>query len=141
MADLAERVAAEFGNMDGVLARIPYGTPLSMLSDLELVGVAALIHSHYNGVENILKQLLKHVGAETPAGAAWHRELLQMAVERGFVSAPLAESLRKYLAFRHFFTHAYAFDSDPEQLQPLADGLRDVDQRFRTEILCWIARA
>ena len=34
------------------------------------------------------------------------------------------------MAFRHFFTHAYAFDVDPQRLDPLVANLARVDAGF-----------
>ena len=59
MAKLAERVNAEFENVDAVVARVPSESELPNLSDLELAGVAAMVHSFYNGMENILKQVMR----------------------------------------------------------------------------------
>ncbi len=35
------------------------------------------------------------------------------------VSLSTGRSLKSYLAFRHFFSHSYAFDLDSELLKPL----------------------
>ena len=55
MSTLQERVEAEFENIEQVLAELPSDHSCSELSKLELVGVAALLHIFYNGIENILK--------------------------------------------------------------------------------------
>jgi hypothetical protein len=57
MAELAEKIAAELENIDGVLARLPPADLLPDLSELELAGAAALVHSFYNGVENIINSI------------------------------------------------------------------------------------
>jgi len=49
MADLRERIQAELENIDQTLINIPDKNALSTLSTLELAGVAALLHSFYNG--------------------------------------------------------------------------------------------
>ena len=51
--------------------------------DLELAGVAALVHSFYNGFENIVKQILLTRGFDLPTGESWHKELIQSATESG----------------------------------------------------------
>jgi hypothetical protein len=62
MAELAEKIAAELENIDSVLARIPEADALPDLSELELAGVAALIHSFYNGVD-VQKRVAEEHGA------------------------------------------------------------------------------
>jgi len=68
-----------------------------------------------------------------PSGAAWHRDLLQLACERGLVSTDLRDRLVPYMAFRHFFTHAYGFDLDPQRLAPLVRDIRSVCACFKKE--------
>lgn len=134
MAELRERIAAELENIDSVLARLPTAESLPELSELELAGAAALVHSFYNGVENIIKQLVRSTGNNLPSGESWHKELLQIATEAGFLSEATSQSLWEYLAFRHFFTHSYAFDIDPDRLQPLIANLPTVEAAFRRDI-------
>ena len=55
MADLREKVEAEFQNIDEALGDLPGAERLAELSPLELAGTAALLSSFYNGIENILK--------------------------------------------------------------------------------------
>ncbi len=64
MAKLNERIEAELENIQEVLNRIPPANKLSTLKDLELAGVATLLHNFYNGIENILKQSLTSKGVK-----------------------------------------------------------------------------
>ena len=134
MADLAEKIAAELENIDRVLARMPAADLLPDLSELELAGAAALLHSFYNGVENIVKQILRSRGIALPTGDSWHKELLETAHRAGVLSSETSLAVREYLAFRHFFAHAYAFDLDSERLTPLVANLNDVDTAFRRDL-------
>lgn len=58
MADLKERLQAEFENIEQALVALTDIRSLESLSQLELAGVAALLHNFYNGTENLLKQVL-----------------------------------------------------------------------------------
>lgn len=40
----------------------------------------------------------------------------------------------RYLAFRHFFSHAYALDLHPERMEPLVKGAGLVFNAFKSEI-------
>lgn len=73
---------------------MPSSSKLDDLSALELAGVAALLHNLYNGIENIMKQLLIAKQIDIPAGQNWHRDLLLKAVGEGFVTESTAEELK-----------------------------------------------
>lgn len=122
MADFKHRVEAEYENIQKAISRLPQAEDLPKLSVLELAGVAALIHSFYNGVENILKQAILKKGRILPQGETWHRDLIELAAKEGIVEREIHEGLKQYLAFRHFFSHAYAFELDPERLVSLVES-------------------
>jgi hypothetical protein len=140
MASLREKVEAELEQMDQALRELPGARRVSKLSVLELGGTASLLSSVYHGVENILKQGLLAVGAGLPSGAAWHRDLLQSACEQGVISTELRDRLVPYMAFRHFFTHAYGFDLDPQRLAPLVRDVRAVCGGFKKEARRFVSR-
>jgi hypothetical protein len=129
MADLWERVESEHEAIRRTLGVMPSADRLTELSVLELAGVASLLHNFYNGVENILKQVLLAKGVSVPEGSAWHRDLLTAVQEQRILSAATAERLKPFMAFRHFFSHAYALDLDPRRMEPLVADATDV---FRT---------
>jgi uncharacterized protein YutE (UPF0331/DUF86 family) len=133
MAELKERVEAEFENIERLLAEIPVNIS-SSLSLLELAGVAALLHNLYSGMENVLKQLVQAQGMEIPGGASWHRDLVEMTSSAGIISDTTAQEIRKYLAFRHFFSHAYVLDLQIDPIKPLADNAAQMFKAFRSDI-------
>jgi len=134
MGTLSDRVEAELENVERALAELPAGQTCSSLSRLELAGVAALLHNFYNGIENILKQVVAADGSELPQGDAWHRQLVDLAVSKELIGLSAADALRPYLAFRHFFVHAYAVDLEPERLQPLVDGASGALDAVRVDV-------
>lgn len=134
MADLKECIEAEEENIRHVLGQLPPVARLSQLSELELAGTAALIHSIYNGIENILKQTLKGGGGVMPSGATWHRDLLLQVEARNILKSSTVESLRPFMAFRHFFSHAYVLDLDPARMELLVGEASSVVDQVLKEI-------
>ena len=134
MAEVRERVEAELENIERVVAELPGDDSLPNLSSLELAGVATLIHNFYNGIENILKQLVIARGEKLPDGSSWHRDLLNIATSNNIISESTAKELRRYLAFRHFFSHGYSFDLDKEHIIPLVMGIQGTLASFKNDV-------
>ena len=133
MADIRDRVEAEYEAIDNIFSMLP-GKPISKLSQLELAGMATLIHNFYNGVENILKEILKSRSIDIPAGLSWHQELLIKAKEEKIISDVLADKLKEFLAFRHFFSHAYALDLHPSRIESLSEKIEKTFEHFKVEV-------
>ena len=92
--------------------------------DVELAALAAMLHSFYNGVENLLKRIAVENAEDLPQGDTWHRQLLdQMGSETEarpqVIDSELQSRLHLYLAFRHVFRHSYTFDLQWEKMREL----------------------
>jgi uncharacterized protein YutE (UPF0331/DUF86 family) len=134
MVDAREKIDAELENIERVLAELPGLDSLNKLSSLEMAGVAALIHNFYNGVENVFKQLVISKGLSIPQGPSWHIDLVEICIANQIISQTTADMLKKYLSFRHFFSHAYSFDVDEERITPLLERIKDVHKAFLQDI-------
>jgi hypothetical protein len=134
MDRLSQIVKAELENIDGLFEEMPPVSKLPDLSALELAGVAALLHNFYNGIENIIKQVFISLKLPVPEGKSWHKELLENAVNKKVISEECKNQLGLYMAFRHFFSHAYALDLYSEKMEPLVENLKEVYSLFRKEI-------
>jgi uncharacterized protein YutE (UPF0331/DUF86 family) len=58
-----------------------------------------------------------------PTGDSWHQELLLKAKNKNIISGKLADKLKEYLGFRHFFTHDYALDLHPSKIESLIEKI------------------
>lgn len=102
MANLKEKIEAEYENIEQALNEMPIHTQLPNLSILELAGVATFLHNFYNGIENILKQIFIARNISLPTGNSWHKDLLNDAADNNIISSKAKAMLKEYLAFRHF---------------------------------------
>jgi len=140
MSTLDERLLAEWEQIDKAAWDL-WGRALdpSAMAPLELAGVASLLSAIYNGIENILKQV---VGADgpLPTGPRWHADLLDQAGRAGALDTATRVGLRQWLGFRHFFHHGYPLRMEPAQLAVmleaapgLLDGFRECINRCRQQ--------
>jgi len=134
MAELHEYIEAELENIDRVVSELPDSDSLAKLSALELAGVGALVHNFYNGIENILKQMIISTGSQLPTGSSSHRDIVNTATSCNIISQGTANELRRFLAFRHFFSHGYSFDLDKERIIPLVKDIPKTLDLFRSDI-------
>lgn len=106
---------------------------------VELSALGSVLHSFYTGLEGIFLTVAKRVDAEVPAGDRWHMDLLDRIATRTdhrseVVSENTKQELEAYLAFRHFFRHAYVYILKWEVMQDLVGRLREVWEMAKQEI-------
>jgi uncharacterized protein YutE (UPF0331/DUF86 family) len=124
-----------------LLARPEETTP----SQVEISAVGAMLHSFYNGVENILKRIASEVDGSVPSGEAWHQDLLELSARStdrrpAVITEETREVLREYLQFRHFFRNAYIFQLDWQRMAGLVSALQATLERFRAEVMAFLAQ-
>ena len=105
---------------------------------VEITAIASVLHSFYNGVENIFLVVAKGIDNNVPAGQQWHRDLLKQMAEatshrKAILTTELTNQLADYLGFRHFYRHSYSFHLDWTELEKLVNPLLDVWQQTKRE--------
>jgi len=106
---------------------------------VEITAIAAVLHSFYNGLENIFLSIAKGLDANVPSTAQWHRDLLNQMTNSTATRNPLltietSGRLSDYLGFRHFFRHSYSFFMEWEELEKLVTPLHEVWGQAKEEI-------
>ena len=146
---ISERIQRDTALIDQMLAA--YADLLLQVEQqppdlVQVTALASVLHSFYNGLESIFVAIAKEVDHTVPAGDRWHRELLeQMGAATEFRDAvlpsPLKSQIQNYLAFRHYYRHAYSFFLRWEELRELVlpltavwDQTKSVLNQFATSL-------
>ena len=80
-------------------------------------------------MENIERTL-----KEMPTGDSWRRDLLALAADKGVINRETFDALRPFLAFRHFFSHAYALDLQAPRMEALVESVRHTLASFGRDV-------
>ena len=137
--DVISQIKFEIAQIDQLLETYADLLDKSLKGKPDLVEIAALgsvLHSFYNGLENIFLSVAKGLDESVPAGSQWHRDLLTRMTEtrmnRGpLLTTELTERLSSYLGFRHFFRHTYSFVLEWDEMEKLVAPLMDVWKETR----------
>jgi len=97
---------------------------------IELSAAALILHSFYNGIENILKLITKFYDGGLPNGNKWHMELLESAFvsnekRKQIFELEIKELLEEYLKFRHFVRHSYGFQLEWNRMEDLINKVNN----------------
>ena len=139
---LAEEIEHELAELDHVAQRLVplVGSTVEALSDLEWIGVAAVLQDFYNGAERSFERIARIVDEHVPTDEHWHRTLLaQMAApyadrRPAVISRQLRMRLREHLGYRHRFRNIYTRKLDRSKLSELMDTLDDTHRGLAAEL-------
>ncbi len=100
--------------------------------------LGSVLHSFYNGIENIFELIAKNIDNSLPNGNKSHQELLQqMKKSNDFRNAVITDEtfnlLREYATFRHFYRHAYSFQLNWDKMKPLVDNIFSTWQKTKQD--------
>ena len=110
---------------------------------IEMSAGAMVLHSFYNGIENILVLIFKHYDEKLPNSNKWHMELLDKAFvseenRKQIFSNELQERLEEYMKFRHFVRHSYGFQLEWERMKVLIDGIINFWEAIKRDLINFI---
>jgi uncharacterized protein YutE (UPF0331/DUF86 family) len=134
MADVRERIQAEKENIKVTLTNLKKVLRRKRKTVIELSAIGSFLNNIYNGVENILKQALLAKIVKIQQSDFWHKDLINLSVSQKLISQKTANQLFKYLSFRHFFVHGYAFTLKEKQLMYLANDVSEIWSKFIQEV-------
>ena len=106
---------------------------------IEMSAGAMVLHSFYNGIENILVLIFKNYDEQLPDSNKWHMELLDKAFvsdknRKQIFSNESQKRLEEYLKFRHFVRHSYGFQLEWERMEDLIDGINSFWETIKEDI-------
>ena len=139
---LAEEIEHELAELDHVVQSLEplVNSEAGSLSDLERIGVGALLHDFYNGAERSFERIARIVDEHVPSDEHWHQTLLaQMAepyaeLRPAVISRQLHLRLHKYLGYRHRFRNIYSRQLDWNRLSALMETLDDTHRALSAEL-------
>jgi hypothetical protein len=131
------RLRAELERVNQLIATSPE------LADLLYENQAYKLHNFYTGCERIFQIAASELNGALPTGYDWHKRLLErMALPHEgrppLISTQTAQSLEKYLAFRHVVRNIYGYELETKRVAQLVEQQGTVWQQFETEVRTFI---
>ncbi|MFX1298115.1 MAG: hypothetical protein ACFFD2_25095 [Promethearchaeota archaeon] len=134
MDELTKEVQAEKEHIFKTLRAIKDALERKEKTIIELAAISTFLQNTYNGIENLLKRILKFKEILIKKSDSWHKDLLDISVDNQIISMELSEKLDEYRAFRHFSIHGYGILLDKRKLLPLAENLQNLWDEFESQI-------
>jgi uncharacterized protein YutE (UPF0331/DUF86 family) len=132
--ELIKEVQAEKEQISETLKTLKKALSRKEKTVIELAAISTFLHNAYNGMENLLKRILKFQEISIKMSESWHKDLLDLSVDNKIISSEISKKLDEYRAFRHFFIHGYGILLNKQKLLPLAENLPSVWKKFDSEI-------
>jgi len=86
MDNLSKRILAEKENVEKALTNLDKALKRKRKTAIELAAIGTFLHNIYNGIENILKQILGEKKIKIPQSETWHKDLLNLSVTNKIIS-------------------------------------------------------
>ena len=140
--ELKIKVEFEISQIDKLLSE---SQPLQDLCKLkkpdfiELSAAAMVLHSFYNGIENIIVMILKGYGEVLPIGYNWHMELLektciQCGNRKIIFNSELKSQLEEYRKFRHLVRHIYNYKLNWTMMEGIMNNINTIWEKIKENL-------
>ena len=105
---------------------------------VEITATAQILHSFYNGVENVAILSLKSVNEKVPVDSRWHKALLEMIFGQNsekinILRSNIKDKIEKYMYFRHFIRHSYGSELKWNEMENLVINLEEMWKIIKTD--------
>jgi hypothetical protein len=84
---------------------------------MEAIGAASVVTNIYNGIETILELLIRRVHEREISGAEWHKTLILIAHELGYVPDEIWGTINGMRDFRHMRRHGYDMELEQDMVR------------------------
>jgi len=110
---------------------------------VESAALGLFLHSFYNGIENMMKFIIKEKYGKLPSSGKWHKELLDLCFiktddQKELFNEKLKDVLDDYLSFRHFIRNTYSFKIKWERMEHLILGIDKNWNDIKAEIINYL---
>ena len=127
------KIAFEISQIDELIEKLSVLLQKCILQEpdfIELNAAGAILHSYYNGLENIFLLIRKNIDKTVLSSERWHSELLKSMFAATKARRPLFEKklydqLVDYMGFRHFFKHTYGYHLRWDLIKPLLMNIKE----------------
>jgi len=110
---------------------------------IEMTASAQVLHSFYNGIENIIVLFFKYMNEKLPNDNKWHKTLFEMAYGDNLKNIKIfrneiKKKMEDYLLFRHFIRHSYSSELKWNQMKPLVIGINEIWEMVKIDFSIFI---
>lgn len=141
---LAGRIRRELADIERAVARADRAARVAqdeaVDSQLYIDAAALNLHGFYTGLERAFQQIAEIVDESLPAGAEWHRALLeQMCIEfpgvrPAVLSSVTCQALDEFMRFRHVVRNVYAYNLNPGRVMQLVEDCASLFSQIKVEL-------
>ncbi len=122
------------------IAQLSEETINESLTELEIRGIASILHDFYNAIERIFRRIAHSIDKDVPMGENWHKQLLDRmviaipAIRISVISKKLRDELHEYLRFRHLFRNIYGHELKISKIEHFIKDFDKISTDFVVEI-------